>query len=164
MDRDGGAHLRSGRPRDAGAEGGDMAHHLVAEHQGLAHREVAHPAPVVVVQIGTADPAEGDGDRDLPGCGTVVRPFLDPEVADSVDNTRAHGDSLRGRQGHRTDSMPPSTYSSCPLTKSEAGEERKSRAPTRSSTLPQRPAGVRPRTQALNSSSATSAEVSSVSK
>lgn len=138
-----------------------MADHLVAQHHGLAQGEVPHPALVVVVQVAAADPAEGDGDRDLTGAGTVVRPFLDPEITGSVDDTGVHECSFGG---YRTESMPPSTYTSCPLTKSEAGEERKSRAPTRSSTLPQRPAGVRPRTQALNSSSATRAEVSSVSK
>ena len=51
-----------------------------------------------------------------------------------------------------------------PLTKFDAFDDRNTAAPTSSSTSPQRPAGVRPATHALNSASATSAFVSSVLK
>ena len=40
--------------------------------------------------------------------------------------------------------MPPSTNSTWPFTYDEAGEARKIAGPTRSSTMPHRPAGVRP--------------------
>ena len=66
--------------------------------------------------------------------------------------------------GQTTAVMPPSTWTTCPLTKSEAPEASQSRVPTSSSGRPHRRAGVRPFTQASKSGSATSAEVSTVSK
>ena len=60
--------------------------------------------------------------------------------------------------------MPPSTYRIWPFTKLDAGEDKKIAAPTSSSTLPQRPAGVRFSSHAENSTSATSAALSGVSK
>ena len=60
--------------------------------------------------------------------------------------------------------IPPSTYSVCPFTKLAASLVRKTQAPTNSSTLPQRPAGVRFSSQAQKSGSSTSALLSGVSK
>lgn len=65
---------------------------------------------------------------------------------------------------HTTAVIPPSTYNTWPLTKSEADEERKTSEPTRSWTRPQRPAGVRLSTQWVKSASSTRAAVSSVAK
>jgi len=87
-------------------------------------------------------------------------PVFDAKIARPVDNTRAHAHLAF----YRTESMPPSTYSRWPLTKSDAGEHRKISAPTSSDTVPQRPAGVRSRTHALNFSSAARAAVRSVVK
>ncbi len=52
---------------------------------------------------------------------------------------------------YRTASRPPSTYRICPLTKSEAGEARKTTAPPSSDGSPQRRAGTRCSSHATNS-------------
>src|SRR4029077_8842039 len=57
---------------------------------------------------------------------------------------------------------PPSTESTCPLTKLDASDARKIAAPTSSCTSPQRPSGVRAESDAENLSSSTSALFSSV--
>ena len=69
-----------------------------------------------------------------------------------------------GMSDHTTAVMPPSTNRMCPLTNDDASQARKIAAPCNSSTLPQRPAGVRAQTQAENFSSAISAWLSSVPK
>jgi hypothetical protein len=67
------------------------------------------------------------------------RQLVHPQVTSGVDHTTRHSRS----PFHSTLVIPPSTYSTCPLTKSAADEERNSTPPTRSSVRPQRPAGVR---------------------
>src|SRR3954468_16234327 len=68
------------------------------------------------------------------------------------------------RASHTTAVIPPSTNRMCPLTKDDASAARKIAAPCSSSTLPQRPAGVRAHTQAENFSSFIKAVLSSVPK
>ncbi len=86
--------------------------------------------------------------------------ITDPDrMADTVAGLEA-GDT----HAQTTAVMPPSTNRTCPLTKFDAGEARNTSAPTRSSTLPQRPAGVRVVTHWVNCSFSTRARVSSVSK
>ncbi|ROP54238.1 hypothetical protein EDD94_3762 [Streptomyces sp. PanSC9] len=147
---------RAGRVR---AVGDHRPHHLVTEDQRLAKPEVPDPAVPPVVQIGPAHPAVPDGHERLAGPRFGSGQLRHPEVARAVDHTTQH----THRPLHSTLVIPPSTYSTCPPTKSAAGEARKSSPPTRSSVRPQRPAGVRPRTHVLNSSSATRGRVSSVS-
>src|SRR5205085_2061489 len=65
---------------------------------------------------------------------------------------------------HTTAVIPPSTNRMCPFTNDDASLARKIAAPCSSSTLPQRPAGVRAHTQAENFSSAISTLLSSVPK
>ena len=77
---------------------------------------------------------------------------------------RAFGRHDPGDAHQTTAVMPPSTKIVCPLTKADASLARNTSVPTRSSTRPQRPAGVRCATHAENSASSTSAWVSSVAK
>jgi len=72
----------------AGPEGRDVADDLVAEHQGFAHPEVADRAAVVIVQVGTADPAERDRHGDLAAARLGRLPVLDAQIARPVDYAR----------------------------------------------------------------------------
>ncbi len=100
------------------------------------------------------------------GTSGVRRPSATPCQAPSRQIAQRGPSSVATRaiRTQTTAVMPPSTYSTWPLTKSDAAEARNTRPPTRSATSPHRPAGVRPRTQAVNVSSSTSARVSSVAK
>src|SRR5829696_694545 len=141
---------------------GHGADDLVTQDHGCPQDGFASRAVHPVMQIGAADAAIGNLDDVLVGGRLTERYRLDPEI---IGGVRDDAEGFGGDHGCQTTAvMPPSTNRTCPLTKSEAGEARNTRAPIRSSTLPQRPAGVRPLTHALNSSSSTRALVSSVSK
>ncbi len=144
----------------SGAVGQDRADDLVAEQHRFPEAEVADAAVAPVVEVGAADTAVADGEQGLAGAGLPGLQLLDPQVVLTVNHTTQH---VRTPVLYSTLVMPPSTYRICPLTKSAAGDARNSTPPTRSSVRPQRPAGVRLRTQALNSSSWTRGWVSSVS-
>ncbi len=150
---------------------GDPAHHLVAQHHRGAQGEVAHPAVPPVVQVRAADAAVGDGHHGggraaggrFPGRGRLDAQVLRPVGhAGEVDEVGVPGLGRCVEGAHRTVIIPPSTYTTWPLTKSEAGETRNSRAPTRSSGRPQRAAGVRPRTHESKAGSSCSGRVRSV--
>jgi len=106
---------------------------------------------------------------DRAGCCSADSRHSWPSSQTRKNRGRHHGDADRGsawraagahhvgRRDYRQVVMPPSTYSVCPLTKDEASPERKTAAPISSSTLPQRPAGVRFSSQAEKAASSTSA-------
>ena len=75
---------------------------------------------------------------------------------------RNHVTTARRATRHSAARIPPSTYTTWPLTKSDARDARNTAAPTRSSGRPHRPAGVRPRIHASNSGSSASGRVISV--
>ena len=62
----------------------------MAERQGLAHREIADRAAVVVVQVRPADAAKGHGDTHFTGEQWPVLGRVDPQVLLSVTNSRKH--------------------------------------------------------------------------
>lgn len=89
---------------------------------------------------------------------------LVPYVGHARLRTRALMAYLMVDQAFAVAVIPPFTNSVCPLTKLLACDDRNTAAPTSSSTLPQRPCGVRFCNHVVNSGSATSAAFNGVSK
>src|SRR5262249_12271166 len=121
-------------------------------------------AMLVVVQVRAADVAAADAHAQLRGADGGRGHLLDAQVAGGVDDEGFHGLLVPFGSGQSVAVTPPSTYRMWPLTKREASLARNTAASARSSTSPQRRDGVRPISQRLNSSLATSACVSSVLK
>ncbi len=74
----------------------DVAGHLVAEHERLAHPHLADPALEIVVQVGAADAA--DSEFDAHGTGrkrTVVVPVLDTQTLGGMQHACFHCISSR---------------------------------------------------------------------
>ena len=118
----------------------------------------------------SSSPSSGSGGRLAPGTwrpATMASPrrsrlWPSTFLIGFIAAGRRSGVAWRGRYSAAV--MPPSTYSTWPLTKAAASLARNTATGASSSTRPQRPIGARLATQALNCSSATSGAVSSVAK
>ena len=102
------------------------------------------------------------GQSQRPSPSTTSSPFSSPPTAairpSAIPTSHLPRRRVAGVDGRAADDehqttaeSPPSTTSSWPLTKSDAGEARKTTAPPSSAGSPQRPAGTRARSQASNS-------------
>ena len=101
----------------------DNTHDLVPEHQRLPQGKRADGAVPVVVQVRPADTAVGGPHQHLAGPGGGDGGLVDPQIPGPVRDHRFHH-RPGGHGRHRTDSIPPSTYTIWPLTKSDASEDR----------------------------------------
>ena len=146
------------RPRPGAVAGRHehRSHDLVAQDHRLPEDRLAGRAMHPVVQVRAADAAERHFDHRFIGSRCGHGYVLNPEVACRMGH---HGGrccrKFRDAAHQTTTVIPPSMKMVWPLTKSEPSDASHTAGPARSCTVPHRCAGVRPRIQALNSSSST---------
>jgi hypothetical protein len=89
-------------PADVAAGLDHVARDLVAEDQGLAHREVADPPLAIVMQVGAADAAGAEPEPDLVRPERRRRALLEAQVPGTMQHADSHP-LLPGACGHRPD-------------------------------------------------------------
>jgi hypothetical protein len=160
VDRDGGPGLRA---RTVGRGADHHPGNFVAQDQRRLQDGLPRRAMQPIMKVRSADPPVNHLHYSFIGCGPGQRDLIDPQVTGGVGHQRRTRGRQRVRigcqvciQGHQTTTViPPSIKMVCPFTKSDPSEASHTTGPARSSTVPQRWAGVLPRIQELNSSSST---------